>query len=171
MNSWSGNDSCIAYAKINDENSLSLNEESSLDADEGVPVTVPGLTLMPEEASVRKEGKMNVSNTLVESEGAEEFNATQELMVVAAWWWYSELVARKSHRFAQFQRRRLYVRIYDHRYTQIVVICCFAGHFCMNLVMVMTCSDMHLRDAAASPRRSESNVDLRSKTTSFERCR
>lgn len=76
MNSWSGNDSGIAYAKINDENSLSLNEESSLDAGEGVPVTAPGLILMPEEA-FREEGKMNVSNTLVESEGAEEFNATQ----------------------------------------------------------------------------------------------
>ncbi|KAL2515781.1 UDP-glucuronosyl and UDP-glucosyl transferase [Forsythia ovata] len=41
----------IACSKINEENSLSSKDEASLVTDEGVPVLVPGLILMPEEAS------------------------------------------------------------------------------------------------------------------------
>ncbi|KAL2509873.1 Carbohydrate-binding-like fold [Forsythia ovata] len=66
----------IACSKINEENSLSSEDEASLVSDEGVPVLVPGLILMPEEASVHEVEKMNVPNTLVECEGAKEFNVT-----------------------------------------------------------------------------------------------
>ncbi|KAL2470917.1 CBM20 domain-containing protein [Abeliophyllum distichum] len=40
----------IACSKINEENSLSSKDEASLVLDEGVPVLVPGLILMPKEA-------------------------------------------------------------------------------------------------------------------------
>ncbi|KAL2515826.1 Uncharacterized protein Fot_29797 [Forsythia ovata] len=40
----------IACSKINEENSLSSKDEASLVSDEGGPVLMPGLILMPEEA-------------------------------------------------------------------------------------------------------------------------